>query len=125
MTDIIPASLRPSDVDLNTCTSAEQALRLLLWLKDVARDMDQQIEDRGKHDQHWLLKVRAAMRATSNLAHRTTEKLDGFKGEFSMAEAVLAAILDDENLRAPVLEKVSEKYPHLAVVISAFDPVEA
>jgi hypothetical protein len=126
MTDIIPVSLRPSDVDLTTCTTPEQALRLLLWLKDVARDMGQQIVDRGKHDQHWVLKVRAAMRATNNLAHRAVEKLDGFKGDFSLAEATLDVVMNNlqPDVLAVVLSEIEKKYPHLAVVISAFDKID-
>lgn len=130
MTDIIPVSLRPSDVDLTTCQTPEQALRLLLWLKDVARDMEQQIVDRGKHDQHWVLKVRAAMRATNNLAHRAVEKLDSFKGEFSLAEATLDVVMNHlpqevlPEVRALILSEIEKKYPHLEVVISAFDKID-
>lgn len=126
MTDIIPVSLRPSDVDLTTCQSPEQALRLLLWLKDVARDMEQQIVDRGKDNQHWVLKVRAAMRATNNLAHRAVEKLDGFKNEFSLAEAALDVVMNnlEADTRAQLFALIEQKYPHLEVVISAFDKID-
>ena len=126
MTDIIPVSLRPSDVDLTTCQSPEQALRLLLWLKDVARDMEQQIVDRGKHEQYWVLKVRAAMRATNNLAHRAVEKLDGFKNEFSLAEAALDVVMNSvpQEVQSQIFSQVEQKYPHLAVVISAFDKID-
>jgi len=126
MTDIIPVSLRPSDVDLTTCQTPEQALRLLLWLKDVARDMEQQIVDRGKHDQQWVLKVRAAMRATNNLAHRAVEKLDGFKNEFSLAEAALDVVMNSvpQEVQSQIFSQVEQKYPHLAVVISAFDKID-
>lgn len=113
---IIPESLKPSDVDLNAVTTPEECFRLLLWLGEVTRDMAQQIKDRGEHDQHWVLKLRAAQRATNNLVHRAAEKRDNLIGDApdfmtAIYEAVLSGVPDE--VRAAVVDAAIAKHPHL------------
>jgi len=81
--------------------------------------MKQQITDRGDDvDAEWLRRLRAAQRATTNVYHRALEKRDSLNGERSVAEAILAAVIDqnDDELMARLHRWVAENTPHLAGV---------
>lgn len=88
MANIIPSTGKPADMDLTLIVSVADADRALSWLSDVLADMDQQVRDRGAEDQEWLLKLRAAQRATKNLRHRVLEMRDDLVGQSSFHEAV-------------------------------------
>ena len=115
---IIPPTTKPSDLDVNSIRSVADADTALLWLRDVLIDMRQQVEDRGVQDQVWLLKIRAAERATKNLVHRVVEKRSELSDTGTIKDAVYAAVVAaDPATQASIADAAIDAYPHLGALV--------
>ena len=114
---LIPISGKPGDLDVSLIKTASDADRVLIWLQTVLKDMATQVKDRGADvDAEWLRKVRAAMRATSNLFHRVIEKRDGLAETRAVPDAFMAAVLEmnDPAVLAHIQRWIDSHAPHLS-----------
>lgn len=114
---LIPISGKPGDLDVSLIKTAGDADRVLMWLGTVLKDMNTQVQDRGaKCDEEWLRKVRAAMRATSNLFHRVLEKRDALTETRALPEAFMAAVLEaaEPAVLAQIQRWIETHAPHLS-----------
>ncbi len=115
MKNLIPVSGKPADLRIEDITTIGDADRVIAWLHDVLSDMDQQVKDKGTHDQDWLLRLRSAQRNTSSLRHRIIERRDGLDGASTYHEIVVQALISSSTRdQLEALDKlIWERAPHL------------
>lgn len=116
---IIPSTTKPADLNLDSIKTVSDANTALLWLRDVLLDMAQQIKDRGTKDEVWVLKIRAAERATKNLVHRVVEKRSQLIDTGSVHDAVYMAVsAADPELQRVIAAIVLKNNPHLGALVN-------
>jgi hypothetical protein len=120
---IIPSTTKPSDLKIDDIKTAADADVALLWLRDVLIDMAQQIKDRGTGDEVWLLKIRAAERATKNLVHRVLEKRSQLTDTGTVKDAIYSAVAGlDPEAQTAIVEAAIKANPHLGALMHGLFP---
>lgn len=115
---IIPSTTKPADLKIESILTVNDADTALLWLRTVLLDMAQQIKDRGTDNEIWVLKIRAAERATKNLVHRVVEKRAEITETGSVKDAIFAAVAAaDPEIQATITALAIKNNPHLGALV--------